>query len=284
MRPWLRVWGMLLGKIVLIAKRAAWSRLMLITGLLMEFIHILLAVFFYFFLIYSSSGSPEEWFKYIFVGLAILPMLDWSLSGPYLCLDNAYFNMELQWVCLSETDPILLVIAQHIAGYGRVMVTTLMYVSAGLLVGIRIPLNCRAASMTFLILLLGCASTTGIGLLLSTMFLHLSRIRGLSNPILVFLSFFSTNFCGAYFPVDSLPPIPKAVAVALPQTHVIHLVRGVIGGYRPWWAPQPYVSIAYLLATLLVSIPLSQHLFRRGIVKVKREGFIIPPQRSFVRW
>jgi len=256
---------------------------MLLTGLLMEFVHVLLAVFFYFFLMSSSSLSPDLWVTYILTGLLILPLLDWSFSGPYLSLDNAYFNMELQWVCLSPTKPITLVLAQHIAGYGRVIVSSLMYAVSGLILGLEFNLGWKPILKALLALLYGCVVTSGVGLLLSTMFLHMSRIRGLSNPVLVFLSFFSTNFCGAYFPVGDLPLVLRAVSFVLPQTHVVGLVRMILG-QEQIWSVSPIISMGYLAVVFLVSVPLAYKLFETGILRVKREGFIIPPQRSFVKW
>jgi lipooligosaccharide transport system permease protein len=71
-------------------------------------------------------------------------------------------------------------------------------------------------------------------------------------------------FSGTFFPVDILPPWGKAVAMALPLTHVSLLVRGACLGAAPaGWA----ASVAYLVGMTVVVAAAALVLMRRRLIK-----------------
>ncbi len=99
----------------------------------------------------------------------------------------------------------------------------------------------------------------GIGLYVS------SRVRVIDQFSYAFFLFITPQFLfsGTFFPLEQLPDAARAVAVALPLTHAVQLVRGAALGDWPDIAPW---SVVYVAVAAYVVPALAVRTMRRRIV------------------
>jgi lipooligosaccharide transport system permease protein len=89
------------------------------------------------------------------------------------------------------------------------------------------------------------------------------RIDSFNLPSFLFI-FPMFLFSGTFFPLDVLPRWAKAVALALPLTHIASLQRGAcLGRTPPYWA----LSLAYIMVGSVIAFVLALVLMRRRLVK-----------------
>jgi len=139
----------------------------------------------------------------------------------------------------------------------RSMISTLVMILAGLAIGFR-P---KASFTDWLVI-------TGILLLFTLAFSWISAIMGLVAKSvegvqwLGFVIVFPLTFASsAFVPTDNMPAALKAFAENQPITQVVNAIRYLMNG-------QPvgntvWLSIAWSLAILAVSIPVASYLFRK---------------------
>ena len=72
--------------------------------------------------------------------------------------------------------------------------------------------------------------------------------------------------------MEVLPEWLRWVSVALPQTHAIRGARLVLAG-RPMTDPTLLWDVVYLVGFCLVVLPLGVLLIRKGLAKIRREGY-----------
>jgi lipooligosaccharide transport system permease protein len=73
-----------------------------------------------------------------------------------------------------------------------------------------------------------------------------------------------TLFAGVFFPVDSLPLVPRLLAYASPLWHCVELCRAAILGTRTAWGPGAHV--AYLLVWCAAGLWLARNRFQKRLV------------------
>lgn len=71
-------------------------------------------------------------------------------------------------------------------------------------------------------------------------------------------------FSGTFFPLENLPSWAQQIALALPLTHLVMLVRGCA---LQLWSATLWVSLLYLLSVTLLLLPLAIALMIRRIVR-----------------
>jgi lipooligosaccharide transport system permease protein len=90
------------------------------------------------------------------------------------------------------------------------------------------------------------------------------RIEVFNLPIFLFITPMFL-FSGTFFPLEALPRWAQGLALALPLTHLVTLVRAAaLGRFE---TGQTAVGVAYLLVFTAVSFPLAIVLMRRRLVK-----------------
>jgi ABC-type polysaccharide/polyol phosphate export permease len=129
--------------------------------------------------------------------------------------------------------------------------------------------------LVILVLVLGTVATLGFGMLLSQIFFYTSTGKGGANPILMFAHTFSNTFSGAIFPVEVLrdfAPWLYPISILLPQTHALSAARMILKGVSPS-DPSVAADIIYLIVFAVIMIPVGYYLIRRGMDRIRKEGY-----------
>ena len=259
----------------------AWSQLLFAYGAVLQLVEIVFGIASYFFLtkIFQGTSAVMESYgtdvvSFIVLGLAMNSILRHSLTGVYHALNHAYATRALERVLMSPTSVYMLVFSQMASGYIRAGFVSTLYLFAGVLF-FGVSLGRGDAASVFAALALGTVATLGLGMLLSALFFYTSVGKVDPATILILATAVSNTFTGAVFPVEVLryyAPWLYPFSLFLPQTHAIFAARMALNGVSladPAVAP----SVAYLIAVAAVTIPIGYRVIRRGLDRIRREGY-----------
>lgn len=99
----------------------------------------------------------------------------------------------------------------------------------------------------------------GLGLIVSA---RVKGIDGFSFAIYLFITPMML-FSGTFFPLHNLPPVAQGVALALPLTHTVLIVRPLVEGHL---GDIPWTSIVYLLCGAVLAPVIAMRLMKRKLV------------------
>jgi ABC-type polysaccharide/polyol phosphate export permease len=141
----------------------------------------------------------------------------------------------------------------------------------------RIRIGNGNPALALLIIVLGAISAIAMGMFLAQVFFYTYTGKGSSGQVVIFVNTFVNVFTGATFPVEVLQSWLRWISSALPQTHAIRGVRLVLSG-RPISDPVVLGDLLFLIAFSFIMIPLGIWLMRKGLDRMRREGYSPQPR------
>jgi len=256
-------------------------------GIVMELINVAVGAGSYFFLtrvfppgtadVMSKYGTDVV--SYIILGIALNSMLMQSLTGIFSSLVESYYDRSLERISLSPTNIYTLILTNMMSGYFNRALNTILYLVIGLAI-FGMNLGSGNGALALLVLILGLAATVGLGMLLCLVFFYTATGKGGPSPILMFAYTFTNAFSGATFPIEVIiefAPWLFLISAFLPQTHAISAIRMILNGSSLFDA-SVFADIAYLIVFSAITIPIGYYLIRRGLDKVRREGYVPPSE------
>jgi len=257
-------------------------------GIVIQLVNIIIAATSYYFLVtlfHGQSRVMEQYgtdvVSYILLGLTMNPVLSTSLIGFIGALESTYLTRTLERIMMTPTSIYALFLSRMANGYLASALSSSLYLLVGVAIfGLRVGGGNPLAAL--LILLLGAVSTVAMGMLLAQIFFYTYTGKGSSGPVVVFVLSFVNVFTGATFPVEALPVWLRWVSVALPQTHALRGARLVLAG-RSVSDTVVAADILYLVGFGVVTLPVGVFLMRKGLDKMRREGYSPQPRIASVR-
>lgn len=253
-------------------------------GIVMELINVAIGAGSYFFLTKVFQGTTEVMGKYgtdvvsyIILGIALNSMLMQSLTGIFSSLVESYYDRSLERISLSPTSIYTLLFTNMVTGYASRALNSILYIIIGLLI---FGMNFGRGNtvLAILVLLLGLAATVGLGMLLCLLFFYTATGKGGPSPIIMFATTFANTFSGATFPIEviiAFAPWLFLISAILPQTHALSAIRLILNGSSLY---DVLGDIAYLVVFSVITIPIGAYLIKRGLDKVRREGYVPPSE------
>jgi len=248
-------------------------------GLVMQFFNILMGACSYFFLtqLFPQGGSEAlspydtNAVSYIIAGMALSPMLALSASGLYSSLVNSYYNRTLERIAMSRTSVFALFLSEMLSSFLASALTAFLYLLFGALL-FHVDIGGQNVLLALCVFAAGIAATMGIGMILTALFFWTSSGKAGANPFLLFFARLFSTFDGGTFPVEVLPGPLRTFSEIIPQTHTLRAVRLLLVGetLASSIVSKDIASIALIAA---VALPLGCAVLRRGMGKVKRDGY-----------
>jgi ABC-2 type transport system permease protein len=220
-----------------------------------------------------------DFFAYLITGMMIVPLLMHGIQayfGSYTHLLEGTIGVRgqslstLDYVLLSGSPPTAAVMGIVLDGYIRALVTGLIYLLVGLLLGFR-PNPGASYTLAIFILLLGIVATTGIGLVSASLVIILRTWRGI-DPVSWFFMVLGNLFSGAYFPVEILPSSIRIFSYVIPQTYVLRVFRVSLN--NPSATPELYGQILFLIAYSAVWLLAGYLMMRRSNAMLREKPMI----------
>jgi ABC-2 type transport system permease protein len=252
-------------------------------GLGLQVVNIVVGAGSYYFLTTVFQGQSEvmarygtDVVSYILLGMTMNPVLMTSFTGIFNALLMSYSSRALERIMMTPTSIYTLFFSHMAGGYITSALSAMLTLLVGVaLFGVRIGKGNPLPAL--LLLLLGAISTIALGMLLAQIFFYTDTGKGGGGAVMMFVHTFVNAFTGATFPVEVLPGWLGWVSALLPQTHAIRSARLTLAGH-PWTDSTVLGDIAYLLGFCLLILPIGVWLIRRGLEKIRQEGYA--PQTS----
>lgn len=154
-------------------------------------------------------------------------------------------------------SPLAVLIGHTVSDLFRNAISTAVMILAGLLIGFRPNANFGEWLMIAGIILLFTFAFSWLSAIVGVVAKSVEGVQWLTFIVVFPLTFAST----AFVPADSMSPVLRAFAENQPLSHVIEAIRALILGTpignRGW------LAVAWCLAILAISIPLTAWLFKR---------------------
>lgn len=257
-------------------------------GIVIQLVNIAIGATSYYFLstLFRGQSSLMERYgtdvvSYILLGLTMTPVLMTSLIGFIGALESTYLTRTLERIMMTPTSVYSLFFSRMSNGYLTSIVSSALYLLVGVVI-FNLRLGRGNPLVALFILLLGAVSTVAMGMLLAQIFFYTYTGKGSSGPVVVFVQTFVSVFTGATFPIEVLPVWLRWVSVMLPQTHALRGARLTLAG-RPVTDPMVAGDILFLLAFAVVMLPVGVFLMRKGLDKMRQEGYSPQPRIASVR-
>jgi ABC-2 type transport system permease protein len=252
-------------------------------GLALQIVNVVIGAASYYFLTTVFQAQSEvmgrygtDVLSYILLGITINPVLMTSLTGIFSALVVSYNSRALERIMMTPTNIYTLFFSEMAGGYLSSILSSLMTLLVGItLFGVRLGNGNPFPAL--LLLLLGAISTTAFGMLLTQIFFYSDTGKGGGGLVINFVITFVNTFTGATFPIEVLPGWLGWVSVLLPQTHAIRSARLTLAGHS-WTDSTILGDISYLVGFCLLVLPVGIWLIRRGLEKIRQEGYV--PQTS----
>jgi len=257
-------------------------------GILLQVVNITIAATSYYFLSTLFRGQSQimdrygtDVVSYILLGLTITPILITSLTGFMAALQSTYLTRALERIMMTPTSVYSLFFSYIGNNYISSLISSALYLLVGVVV-FHLHIGKGNPLTALVILLLGAISTVAMGMLLAQVFFYTYTGKGSSGPVVVFVNTFVNVFTGATFPVEVLPGWLRWISAALPQTHAIRGMRLVLAGL-PITDSVVLVDVLFLIGFSLVMLPVGLWLMRRGLDRMRKEGYSPQPRVASVR-
>jgi ABC-type multidrug transport system permease subunit len=158
----------------------------------------------------------------------------------------------------------------------------MMYLVVGVLI-FGINLGQGDIVSVILVLMLGLIATIGLGMLLSQVFFYTATGKGGPHPILMFANTFANTFSGVAFPIEVLrdfAPWLYPISILPPQTHALLAIGMILKG-AGLLDHSVITNIVYLAVFAMVTMPVGHYLMRKGLDRIRKEGYAPSPITIF---
>ena len=203
-------------------------------------------------------GVQMPYLEFMVPGMLAVSIMFWSyFETTYSSFIRMYYQRTFEAIC---TTPLLVedvICGEWLWGATKSLLAASLMLFAVSFFGL---LEWPDALLVLPIAILGGLLFAALGLITTALSPSI-EVFNVPTFLLIFPMFL---FSGTFFPIDVLPPWARAVATALPLTHVSMLVRGACLGSTP---PGMWVSVAYLVLALPIAAWLAFRLMKRRLVK-----------------
>ncbi|MGQ9920405.1 MAG: ABC transporter permease [Desulfobacca sp.] len=194
--------------------------------------------------------AGESYLDFLMPGLiaytAMINAYTWIANG--ITVSRLFFR-NFQVYLQAPVSASAIMVGQVMAGISRGLFAALVLVGCGYLVGSRPAITI----LSMLTILLNCFAAASFGVIVGLLSRSHDDAATVTNFIMMPMAFFS----GTFFPVDEMPRLLQPVILALPLTHVNHLLR------QPAWSPALLPSLSVLAAYGLICFFLGVYFLRR---------------------
>ena len=257
-------------------------------GIVIQLVNIAIGATSYYFLTTLFRGPSSvmqrygtDVISYIILGLTMNPIFMTSLTGFIGALENTYMSRTLERIMMAPTSVYSLFFGRMANGYISSIISSGLYLLVGLAV-FHVRFGQGNPLSVLPVLVLGAIGTIAMGMLLAQVFFYTYTGKGSSGPVVIFVQTFVNVFTGATFPIEVLPGWLRWISLILPQTHAIRAIRLMMTG-RPLKDPLVLGDITFLIGFCLVMIPVGLWLMRKGLERMRREGYSPQPRIARTR-
>jgi ABC-2 type transport system permease protein len=212
----------------------------------------------------ARQGLEGGYFAYVAVGLALLQIIQASLSSSSRRLREDQTTGTLETLMTTPARPSLIVLASSVYDLLRATLSgVLLLLAAVLLFGLRLEASPPSAALA-VVILLGCLGLfAALGVAVAAFTILFKRTTVLLALLISALALLG----GVYFPVTVLPGALEALAQALPFTWGVDALRAsLLGG------SVNAAQLAGLFASAVVLLPLALIGFERALRRARRTG------------
>jgi ABC-2 type transport system permease protein len=212
----------------------------------------------------ASQGLSGGYFGYAAVGLALLTIVQVSLSSFSFKLREEQTTGTFEALMATPTSPSLIVLSSAVYDLIRATVTGLVLIGAAVAVfGLRLDLDPASIGVA-VVGLAGCLGLfASLGVLVAAFTVVFKRGTALLGMIVSGLALLG----GVYFPIEVLPAPIEQVATALPFTWGLDVVRAsLLGG-----EVDP-AQLGGLFASAALLLPLALWGFTLAVRRARRTG------------
>lgn len=258
-------------KLLSIARRDLLTAVRYRTGFLLHGVSMVIeiATFYYLARAIGPQFHPDgiAYFPFLLIGVSYVTFLGAGVSTFVDAVRQAQLSGTMEVLMITATPPSQIVVLTVVATYGTYLVSTLVFVGAGMVL-FQVPLaNPNLAGM-LLVLALSLLTAFSLGILGASFQVIMQKgiaFIWLLNTATAFLT-------GTMFPVSALPRILQKFSMLIPVTHsLIGLRLALFRGAGLRELRGPIVALAVFAAVL---VPLSMLSFSWAVRRAKLEGSI----------
>ena len=212
----------------------------------------------------ESSIGTANLAGFIFLGGVIAGLVATSFWAMAMGLRNEMDSGTLEPVWLTPTRHETLVIGRAVGGMVWFLVSQVVLFAIGIaFFGLRFDAGIVKAVPAFLVAVVG---MVGVAYLLAAIVLIIRD----GNFFIDCTNFLFSTASGAAFPVTLLPGVLQPVALALPTTYAMDLLRQNAIGARPLF--DPAIEYVVLIATTALAFPIGLWAFARAERRMRIHG------------
>jgi|SRR5215211_2354564 len=213
---------------------------------------------------FAKQGLTGGYFGYAAVGLALLTMVQVSLSSYTYRLREEQTTGTFEALMAAPVSPSLVVLAGALYDLIRATVTGLVLIATAVVIfGLHLALDPQSLGLT-IVALAGCVGLfVSLGVAVGGATVIFKRATAFLTMIISGLALLG----GVYFPIDVLPTPIRQLATALPFTWGIDVVRAsLLGG-----EVDP-LKLGGLLGSAAVLLPLALFGFTKAVKRARQTG------------
>jgi ABC-2 type transport system permease protein len=226
-------------------------------------------------IMYWFVGAPSNIFYFMFVGSVFyMYVFNVMIGVSWIIHEDREHYQTLKYIYISPSNFYFYMLGRSVT---RVLVTSIAVVITlifGVLaLGVQIDIYQINYPMFFLVLIIGLIGIAAFGVALSGIALITARHTGRAQEA---LAGFFYLFSGVIFPIYVLPGWGQSLALALPTTYWLELVRRSMIGYGdPTLAAMgsDHIFLVLIISTLLFVL-LSILIFKMGERIAKEKGML----------
>jgi len=232
------------------------------------------AIFYFLGQLFGSAVAPQleayggDYFSFVLIGLAFTGFLGLSLSNFAQNIREGQVMGTLEIMLLSPTRLSVILLSSSLWAYLLTTLRVLVYLLVGVLI-FGASLGKANVGAGLLVMLLGIASFSGIGILSAALVLLVKK----GDPISWLIGGASSLLAGVYYPVSVLPDWLEPLSRVLSLTYCLNAMRlAILQGYSIY---ELRFDILALIGFTVVLTPLAFLVFRKALKRAKVEGSLI---------
>lgn len=248
-------------------------------NILMLIISTILSMLSWFFLgkLYPNIPSILNTYKmdflsYLLIGITFNSLINVASVTPMALTMEIYHSDKFKKLFMTKTDPLRYLIIATI-GFGiteSALVSFAYFLIAFTVFGLQMP-NLPLFLQSLLLIMVSFISVIAFELIIESLIFFSASMRVSKNPISLIIRLLTDVTSGIYYPVEILPNWLGWLSFVLPKSNALILARYIMINEII------FSRLFILIIETVILPPLAYFLFKKGVDKVRREGFIYSP-------
>ena len=214
----------------------------------------------------ATTLGTDDLAGFIFVGGIVGAIISTAFWGMAMSIRNEMDMGTLEPSWLTPTSHATFIIGRALGGLFFFVATQIVLFAFGI---VFLGLHLRAEMILGLpALILSILAMIGVAYVLAAIVLLIRE----ANFFIDTANFAFGTLTGVSFPITLLPGVLQPVALALPTTYAIDILRAQTLGSRPLF--DPVLEYAILIGLTLVSYPFGRWTFARAEERMRRRGML----------